>query len=143
MYIPLPILLALGAAFLVLLALALRGSGGRRDLLRPPAPQNPVRLPTDTERQVRALIVQGKKIEAIRLVRAAARVDLKGAKQAVEGLARQVLNKVGESKSPDTGWTEAVSGRDGFRYERSYTFNEELRDQDARGSRGEFNTSGE
>ena len=88
MYIPVPLLIGFGLAFVVLLALAFaRRSGGRRDLIRPPAAAaaaRPAELPPELEAQVRVLMAERRKIDAIRLIRAQTGVDLKSAKEAAE-----------------------------------------------------------
>jgi hypothetical protein len=103
MYLPVPVLAALGIAVLVLAALALRRRGGARDLIAPPrpgAPMPPPRaeparpwpagaapigdLPPELEAEVRALLAAGQKIEAIKQIRAATGIGLREAKEMAE-----------------------------------------------------------
>ena len=96
MYLPLPVLAALGIVFLVLLFLLLRRRSGDRDLIAPPSarPELPrarsggaaagVHLPPEVESEVHALLRAGNKIEAIKRVREATHVGLAEAKQWVE-----------------------------------------------------------
>jgi hypothetical protein len=103
MYVPVPVLVLLGIAFLVLALLAFRRRGGTRDLVAPPragdalVPTLAVPLPPwprtavpvgeltdEIDAQVRTLIAAGEKIEAIRLVRAATGLGLSEAKTLVE-----------------------------------------------------------
>lgn len=87
MYIPVPLLIGFGLAFLVLLAIAMAGRGGeaRRDLIRPPAPAAPgAALLPSLEAQVRTLMAERRKIDAIRLIREQTGLDLKSAKEAAE-----------------------------------------------------------
>jgi large subunit ribosomal protein L7/L12 len=99
MHVPVPVLIAIGLAVLVLLMLALRRRGGDRDLIAPP----PVRtepsprtwpggaapigsLPPALEAEVRALLAQNRKIDAIKLVRQVTHLGLGEAKELVERL---------------------------------------------------------
>jgi len=103
MYLPVPVLVLLGIAFLVLALLAFRRRGAARDLIAPPravdglTPTLPVplppwprssvpagELPEEIDRQVRNLIAAGEKLEAIKLVRAATGLGLSEAKNLVE-----------------------------------------------------------
>ena len=103
MYLPVPVLAALGIAFLVLALLALRRRGGERDLIAPPRPgpvpppprAEPPRswpagaapigdLAAELDGEVRALLAAGRKIEAIKVVRAATGMGLAEAKELVE-----------------------------------------------------------
>jgi hypothetical protein len=102
MYLPVPVLAAIGVAFLVLAWLALRRRGGERDLIAPPrpgtlmpAPMPPPRawpagaapigdLAAELDGAVRAQLTAGNKIEAIKLVRAATGMGLREAKEMVE-----------------------------------------------------------
>ena len=100
MFIPIPVLIATGVAFLVLLLFALRSSRGRDPLMgggqaprdRPaPIAQKvamaaPVALPPEVEAQVRALLAAGRKIEAIKLARDVTHLGLKETKDLVESL---------------------------------------------------------
>jgi len=90
MFIPLHVLTVISVLFLIVLVLfALRGRSGRRDLLEPPAAGMPPSLPANVDGEVRTLIRAGEKIEAIKLVRTAAGLDLKEAKQLVERMERE------------------------------------------------------
>jgi hypothetical protein len=104
MYLPVPVLAAIGVAFLVLLLLlALRRRGGERDLIAPPPARTPAPPPRagpahawpagaapigdlaeDVAGEVRASLAAGNKIEAIKLVRAATGLGLAEAKDIVE-----------------------------------------------------------
>jgi len=100
MFIPIPVLIAIGVAFLLLLAFALRSSRGRDPLmgggqvpryrpspaaLKATAAAAPVLpLPPDVEHQVRALLAAGRKIEAIKLARDVTHLGLKETKDLVE-----------------------------------------------------------
>jgi large subunit ribosomal protein L7/L12 len=89
MYLSMPVLAAIGFAFLVLAALAWRRRGGERDLIAPPrarlAGAAPVAdLPADIKEEVRALSAAGRKIAAIKRVRAATGLGLAEAKDLVE-----------------------------------------------------------
>jgi hypothetical protein len=104
MYLPMPVLAAIGLAFLLLILLALRRRSGDRDLMAPPrlgapAPPPPMPprawppgaapigdLPDELEREVRELLAAGNKIEAIKQVRAATGLGLAEAKTLVERL---------------------------------------------------------
>ena len=103
MYLPVPVLAAIGVAFLVLALLAFRRRGGERDLIAPPrlgAPMAPPRaepprpwpagaapigdLADEIAGEVRELLAAGRKLEAIKLVRAATGMGLAEAKEMVE-----------------------------------------------------------
>src|SRR4051812_6757499 len=100
MFVPVPMLAVMSIAFLLLLALALRRRGGNRDLLGPPRPGSSAAwprpgqasgagpasasLPAEVEAEVRALAVAGRKIEAIKRVRAATGLGLAEAKDLIE-----------------------------------------------------------
>lgn len=102
MFVPIPVLIAIGVVFLVLLALALRSSRGRDPLMgggqvpryRPlptadkamatAAPVLP--LPPEVEQQVRALLAAGRKIDAIKLARDVTHLGLKDTKDLVESM---------------------------------------------------------
>ena len=101
MFIPIPMLIAIGTAFLVLLLFALRSSRGRDPLMgggqapryRPaPVVQKVamaapvVALPPEVEAQVRALLAAGRKIEAIKLARDVTHLGLKDSKDLVESM---------------------------------------------------------
>jgi hypothetical protein len=102
MYMPVPVLAAIGIAFLVLAWLAFRRRG-ERDLIAPPRPGSPMPPPraepprawpagaapigdlaAELDGEVRALLAAGNKIEAIKLVRAATGMGLREAKEMVE-----------------------------------------------------------
>lgn len=100
MFVPIPVLIAIGVAFLLLLAFALR-SRGRDPLMgggRAPAyraaptarqvsPTLPATsLPPEIEEQVRALLAAGRKIEAIKLARDVTHLGLKETKDLVESM---------------------------------------------------------
>ncbi|WP_034159044.1 ribosomal protein L7/L12 [Sphingomonas sp. ERG5] len=108
MFVPLPILIALGVVFAILVVLALRRARARDPLLggQPPvyrpAPlrhqptanatvdvsgggQSNVMSP-EVQAQVVALISAGRKIEAIKVAKEATRLGLKESKDLVEGL---------------------------------------------------------
>jgi ribosomal protein L7/L12 len=79
----------MAVALLVLAALALRRRGGSRDLIAPPPPRSAgaasaADLPPEIASEVRALIADRRKIEAIRRVRAATGLGLAEAKDLVE-----------------------------------------------------------
>jgi len=104
MYVPIPALIAAGVVLLALLALALRRRGRGTDLTAPPryaTPPPPPRyvpparpwpagaapigdLPADLAAEVRALLAEDRKIEAIKLVRQATSLGLAEAKEMVE-----------------------------------------------------------
>jgi hypothetical protein len=82
MFISLPVVIAVVAMIVVLLAVLLRRGGrGRADLLGAP---RLVLLTPELKREVAALVAAGHKIEAIKLVRETMDVDLKDAKAMVE-----------------------------------------------------------
>jgi large subunit ribosomal protein L7/L12 len=96
-YLSVPVLGALGIAFVALVILAWRRRAGARDLIAPPrqgAPAPPRAwpagaapigdLPAHIAEEVRALNAAGRKIDAIRLVRAATGLGLAEAKEMVE-----------------------------------------------------------
>ena len=105
MYLPVPVLAAIGLVVLVLLLLAFRRRGGERDLIAPPrlgAPAPPPMMqaeprrawpagatpigdvPPALEAELRALLAAGQKLEAIKQLRAATRCSLSEAKEMVE-----------------------------------------------------------
>lgn len=89
MMVPVPVLAIAGAVMLLLVwKLVRRGSG--RDLIAPPAmPEprvSPQDLPPGLEGEVRALIAERRKIEAIKRVREATGLGLKEAKELVEAI---------------------------------------------------------
>jgi large subunit ribosomal protein L7/L12 len=106
MFVPIPVLVAIGVILLVLLALALRPSrrrdpllGGQPPAYRPVAPRDhrqaraPIGegqapLSPEVEAEVVALISAGRKIEAIKVVRDATRMGLQDSKDLVEALER-------------------------------------------------------
>ncbi|MGY4395817.1 large subunit ribosomal protein L7/L12 [Sphingomonas sp. UYAg733] len=100
MFVPIPVLIVIGAIFILLLALALRPSRGRDPLLggqpsayRPlptrresPATAPVTVLPPEVEAEVRALLAAGRKIDAIKLAREVTHLGLKDTKDLVEAL---------------------------------------------------------
>jgi large subunit ribosomal protein L7/L12 len=104
MFVPVPVLATLGIAFLVLLLLAFRRRSSERDLMAPPprtgspapAPRaGPARsspagaapigdLAAEIQGEVSALVAAGRKIDAIKLVRASTGLGLAEAKELVE-----------------------------------------------------------
>ncbi|KRC80107.1 ribosomal protein L7/L12 [Sphingomonas sp. Root241] len=97
MFVPIPILIAAGVLILVLIAMIAR-AGRRRDPLMGGAPPrayrgtNPVpvaTLPPEVERQVRAQLAAGRKIQAIKIARDATHLGLKETKDLVEALERR------------------------------------------------------
>ena len=95
MFIPMPVLIAIGIAMLLLVGWALRASrrrdplmGGRQAPARPAslvgAPA--ALLPPEIEEQVRGLLTAGRKLEAIKLTREATHLGLKEAKDLVESM---------------------------------------------------------
>ncbi len=92
MFIPLPMLIAIAAAALVLFFL-MRGSARRREQdslldVSAAAPRDAPRAvpPQELEAEVRVMLANGEKIEAIKLVREVTGLGLKEAKDYVEGL---------------------------------------------------------
>jgi large subunit ribosomal protein L7/L12 len=107
-FVPLPILIAVGVVFAILLALVLRRSrvrdpllGGQSPVYRPASPrhQPPVSaavdvsvgeranvLSPDVQARVIALLSAGRKIEAIKIAREATGLGLRESKDLVEGL---------------------------------------------------------
>jgi len=100
MFVPLPVLAAIGLVFLALLGWIMRLShprdpllGGRKPAYRAPLPPSagpltpPVTsLPPEVAAQVRAFLSAGRKIEAIKLAREATHLGLKDAKDLVESM---------------------------------------------------------
>ncbi|MEA3047923.1 MAG: large subunit ribosomal protein [Sphingomonadales bacterium] len=102
MTLSIPVLAAVGVAFLVLLLLALRRRDRARDLVAPPrisTPAPPPRaaprawpegaapigdVPPDVAAEVRALLGENRKIEAIKIARAATGLSLADAKELVD-----------------------------------------------------------
>jgi large subunit ribosomal protein L7/L12 len=99
MFIPIPILIFAGVAFLVMAAQILRRSrrrdpllGGAPPVLRPaPLPARDVSpimpsttLPPEIEAQIRALLAAGRKVEAVKLARDTTHLGLKDSKDLVE-----------------------------------------------------------
>ena len=103
MYLPIPVLAAIGVGVLVLVLIAWRRRGGERDLIAPPRAGAPTPSPRakpprawptgaapigdladEVAGEVRKLLAAGHKIEAIRLVRAATGLGLAEAKEMVE-----------------------------------------------------------
>jgi large subunit ribosomal protein L7/L12 len=102
MFVPLPVLIAAGVLILVLIAMIAR-AGRKRDPLMGSAPPvyrgtKPVLGPApvatlspEVEREVRALLAAGRKIQAIKLARDATHLGLKETKDLVEALERRAL----------------------------------------------------
>jgi len=101
MFVPLPILIALGLLILALIAMAARG-GRRRDPLMGGAPPvhrgtRPVPVATlpaatlspEVEQLVRAELAAGRKIQAIKIARDATHLGLKETKDLVEAMERR------------------------------------------------------
>jgi len=100
MFIPMPVLIAIGLALLLLVGWALRASRGRDPLMGGRrAPTRPASLaagnvagvpvailPPEIEEQVRGLLTAGRKLEAIKLTREATHCGLKEAKDLVESM---------------------------------------------------------
>ena len=94
MHVPLPVLAAAAFLFLVLAVLAVRRRAPARDLIDPPRfsvtgsrPLAPTAdLPAETLEEVRLLISQKKKIEAIKRVREVTHLGLTEARELVERL---------------------------------------------------------
>ena len=95
MFIPMPVLIAIGVAMLVLVGWARRASRRRDPLMG--GRQAPARaaslagapaaiLAPEIEEQVRALVTAGRKLEAIKLTREATHCGLKEAKDLVESM---------------------------------------------------------
>ena len=99
MYIPLPLLILAGLAFLVLLVLVMRQRGRADDLVAvprsrvqrvaPPAVQR-LELTAEKRAEVDQLLGDGQVIDAIKLVREATGSGLKDAKDAVDEMRRSV-----------------------------------------------------
>jgi len=96
MFIPMPVLIVIGIALLLLVGWALRASRGRDPLMgggqrtrlaasRVAGSPAPV-LPPEIVEQVRGQIAAGRKIEAIKLAREATHCGLKEAKDLVESM---------------------------------------------------------
>ncbi|WBY07300.1 ribosomal protein L7/L12 [Sphingomonas sp. 7/4-4] len=92
MFVPIPILIAAGLVILVLIAMIAR-AGRRRDPLMGGAPPRvPVPVATlspEVEREVRAQLAAGRKIQAIKIARDATHLGLKETKDLVEALERR------------------------------------------------------
>ena len=97
MHIPIPVLAAIGVAFLALILIVLLRRPRGRDLMGPPRSRVPIQpraarepfpsgLPPALELEVRALLEQGKKLEAVKRVREVTQVGLGEAKTMVERL---------------------------------------------------------
>jgi hypothetical protein len=100
MDVPMPILAAAAFVFLLLVWLAFRRRGGGRDLMAPPRSTRDARprvsanrfaqttglqaLPAEVEAEVRAMVGQGRKLDAIKRVREVTRMSLGEAKDYVE-----------------------------------------------------------
>jgi len=82
-----PVLIAVIASFMVGFILG-RATASGSSTRKNPAPMHPVEpLPADLEEKVHKLILGGKKIEAIKVVRLATGLGLKQAKDLVDGMA--------------------------------------------------------
>lgn len=101
MFVPVPIVIVIGLILLAMIAWIVRSSGRRDPLLggssptlRPtsvPGPRDPLittsaTLPPEIDLQVRALIEEGRTIEAIKLVRNTTRLGLRESKELVDAL---------------------------------------------------------
>jgi len=98
MFIPMPVLIAIGVVFLLLVGWALRAAHRRDPLMGgtpprraplaagPVAGVQPVLLPPEIEGQVRELLTTGRKLEAIKLTREVTHCGLKEAKDLVESM---------------------------------------------------------
>jgi large subunit ribosomal protein L7/L12 len=94
MFVPLPVLIAVGVVFLLLIVRVVRP--GRRDPLmgglqpayRATKPAPVATLPADTEAEVRALLAAGRKIDAIKLARDVTHLGLRETKELVESMER-------------------------------------------------------
>ena len=95
MFVPMPVLIAIGIAMLLLVGWALRASrrrdplmGGRQAPARAAslAGAAAVILPPEVEERVRGLLTAGRKLEAIKLTREATHCGLKEAKDLVESM---------------------------------------------------------
>jgi large subunit ribosomal protein L7/L12 len=100
MFVPLPLLIAIGIIFLALLAWIVRLSrprdpllGGQKPAYRAPLapPSGPLAqpvtsLPPEVVAQVRAFLSAGRKIDAIKLAREVTHLGLKDAKDLVESM---------------------------------------------------------
>ena len=100
MYVPLPVFAAVGVLFLVLAFLAVRRRSSARDLIAPPrhpagtwrsgeqvaSPAAIPVLPPEILEEVRTLVGQGRKIDAIKRVREVTHFGLGEAKDLVERL---------------------------------------------------------
>ena len=101
MHIPSPLIAVAAVAFLLLLWFGLRGRGRRRDLMGPPVfpphlhpPPSPASssasqtglldFPPEAEAEIRELVRQRRKIEAIKRLRELRPMSLKDAKDHVE-----------------------------------------------------------
>jgi large subunit ribosomal protein L7/L12 len=85
MFIPIPILIFAGVAFLVMAAQILRRSRPRDPLARDVSPIMPsTTLPPEVEAQIRALLAAGRKVEAVKLARDTTHLGLKDSKDLVE-----------------------------------------------------------
>lgn len=85
MYVSPGAVIAIAAALGLVLVLAFRrGSGSSGDLMQPPRPTAP--MPPELASEVRMLLQQRRKIDAIKRVREEMRIGLSEAKQAVERL---------------------------------------------------------
>ena len=99
MNVPVPVLIAIGAAFVLLLFVAFRRRDRRDDLTapppmtsvprpayRPPPASLGAELPPEVEQEVRALADAGRKIEAVKRVREVTGLGLAEALEVVQRL---------------------------------------------------------
>lgn len=96
MFVPIPILVAIGVALLALVLFLLRSNRRHETLMgeekarrySPPeaAPPAVVPMSPEAEQRVRALLAAGRKIEAVRVAREATLLGLGDAKALVESL---------------------------------------------------------
>jgi hypothetical protein len=92
MFVPIPILIAAGLLILVLIAMIARAGRRRDPLMGGASPRVPVPVATlspEVERQVRAQLAAGRKIQAIKIARDATHLGLKETKDLVEALERR------------------------------------------------------
>lgn len=99
MFVPVPMLIAIGVAFALLLFIAFRRRDKGRDLVAPPPsmtvpslhtakspPPLGVDLPVGVERELRRLAAEGRKIEAVKRVREVTGMNLQDAVEVVKRL---------------------------------------------------------
>ena len=93
MYIPVSAIVSVAVLLVVLVLLALRGRARSRDLMAPPAsaeprfaPQAATLLSPELEAEIRQLVRQKRKLDAIKRVREETHIGLAEAKDLVERL---------------------------------------------------------